>query len=519
MTSARGRRAAVATADQLATQAAMTIIAKGGNAADAAIAANAAIAVTGPHLCGLGGDLFAIVHSPDGELHGLNASGRAGSGASASAMRDEGLTAMPLRHDIRSVTVPGCVNGWTALHDRFGSLPLEDLLAPAIALAAEGFAASPLLVASLGTLDDEGRRQLVELVDQATAPGALVRRPGVALTLQAIARGGREAFYDGAFGEGLVALGNGLFTDADVVDSAADWVDVLTTEAFGVELCTIPPNSQGYLTLAIAALADAVGLPADAGTAEWAHTMIEATKAASHDRPVVLHEDADGAALLAAAAARADRIDPARAAPLPTPGDAGDTTYLCTADSSGLAVSLIQSNASGFGSWLVEPTTGINLHNRGLGFSLEAGHPAELAPGRRPPHTLSPAMARRGGRLAAVLGTMGGDAQPQIVAQVAARLFRHGASSAEAVAAPRWSVQGRRTGFDTWMADQPPVVVVEADAPAAWLSGLAERGHEVTTVGPFDSALGHAHAITVEPGGFFVAAADPRTRVGSAAAV
>ncbi len=515
----RGRRAAAATADQLATQAAMTIYAKGGNAVDAAIAANAAMAVVGPHLCGLGGDLFAVVHSPGGEVVGLNASGRAGSGASAAAMRSEGMTEMPLRHDIRTVTVPGCVNGWSALHERFATLPLDELLAPAIALAAGGFPASPLLVGSLSALDEEGRAQLVELVDQATAPGALVRRPGVAFTLQAIARGGREAFYDGAFGEGLVALGGGLFRDADVIDSAADWVDVLRAEVFGVELCTIPPNSQGYLTLAVAALCDSLGLPADPESSAWAHVMIEAPQAASKDRPAVLHEGADGDALVAAALARAGEIDRGRASDLATAGADGDTTYLCTADSSGLAVSLIQSNASGFGSWIVEPTTGINLHNRGLGFSLVEGHPAELAPGRRPPHTLSPALALRGGQLAAVLGTMGGDAQPQIVAQLAARLFHHGQSPAAAVAAARWTVRGRVTGFDTWMAARPPEVAIESGAPDSWAAGLAEVGHEVVTVPAFDSAFGHAHVIAVEPGGGFSAAADPRARVGSAAAI
>lgn len=518
----RGRRAAAATADQLATQAAMTAFAKGGNAVDAAIAANAAMAVVAPHLCGLGGDLLAVIHTPDGDVVGLNASGRAGSGASAAALRADGHTEMPLRHDIRTVTVPGCVNGWSALHERFATLPLEDLLAPAIALAAGGFPASPLLVGSLGALgalDDEGRAQLVELVDQATSPGAVVRRPGVAFTLQAIARGGREAFYDGAFGEGLVALGGGLFTDSDVIDSAADWVEVLRADAFGVELCTIPPNSQGYLTLAIAGLSDAVGLPDDPDSSEWAHVMIEATKAASKDRPAVLHEGADGDALVAAALARAGEIDRSRASDLTTAGAAGDTTYLCTADGSGLAVSLIQSNASGFGSWIVEPTTGINLHNRGLGFSLVEGHPAELAPRRRPPHTLSPAIALREGRLAAVLGTMGGDAQPQIVAQLAARLFRHGQSPAAAVAAARWTVRGRVTGFDTWMAATPPEVAIESGAPDEWVTALTQRGHEVVTVPPFDSAFGHAHVIAVEPDGGFSAAADPRSRVGSAAAV
>ena len=195
----------------------------------------------------------------------------------------------------------------------------------------------------------------------------------------------------------------------------------------------------------------------------------------------------------------------------------GDTTYLCTADDSGMAVSLIQSNASGFGSWLVEPMTGINLHNRGLGFSAEAGHPAEYRPGRRPPHTLCPAMATRAGELVAVFGTMGGDAQPQILLQLMARLFAGGEGPASAVTAGRWVLRGPSTGFDTWTSGQPPTVVIEDHAPAAWRDGLLSKGHDVTVVPSFESGFGHANVIAVEEDGVFAASADPRARIGSAA--
>lgn len=495
----------------------MWAIANGGNAVDAAVAANAAIAITGPHLCGLGGDLLALVSTPDGRVHALNASGRTGSGADAQAMRAEGLREMPLRHDIRTVTVPGCVDGWCALLERFGRLPLATVLKPAIRLAAEGFPAGPLLVASLGLLDEAGRDELSELVAQATAPGASVRRPGAALALQGVAIGGRNAFYGGAFGEGLVALGGGWFSESDLVASQADWTEPLMVDAFGAQLFTMPPNSQGYLMLGIAALADAAGLPDDPEDDAWPHLMIEAATAVSHDRPALLHDRVDAEALLARILERGAEIDPQQASPRRVAGDAGDTTYLCTADRSGLAVSLIQSNASGFGSWIVEPTTGINLHNRGLGFSLEPGHPAEVGPGRRPPHTLLPAMAVRDGRLAAVFGTMGGDAQPQIAAQVAARLLKHGQSPAEAIASARWTLRGPATGFDTWTAPTPPTVAVEGGAPASWSDGLARRGHTIAPAPAFDSSFGHAHAIVVEPAGSFSAAADPRAQIGSAA--
>ena len=515
--STRGRRGCVATADQLASQAGVLTLWRGGNAVDAAIAANAAIAVTGPHLCGMGGDLFALVHTGRSVI-GLDASGRAGSGVDADALRADGLTAMPFRHDVRSVTVPGCVDGWVALHERFGQLPLVEVLEPAIELAEQGFPASPLLVGACSQLDDAGRVNLGEVAGAATRPGAPVVRPGVGRALRAVAEQGREGFYGGTFGVGLLEVGEGIFHDDDLAESQSRWVDPLVAEAFGVELHTIGPPSQGYLTLGGAALADRFDLPDDPADAQWAHLLVEAAVAAGHDRPDVLHEHADGIALLADIAGRVRTVDPTRASGRTSPSVAGDTTYLCTADGHGMAVSLIQSNAAGFGSLLAEPSTGINLHNRGLGFNLVPGHPAEVGPGRRPPHTLSPALATRGGALAAVFGTMGGDAQPQILLQIAARLFRHGASPARAVAAARWVLHGPDTGFDTWTGADGPHVLVEEHAPAAWRTGLAERGHDVRTGRSWDAAFGHAHAIVVEPDGVLVGAADPRTRVGSVAA-
>jgi gamma-glutamyltranspeptidase / glutathione hydrolase len=512
--SVRATRAVAATADQLATQAAMSTFTVGGNAVDAAVAANAVLAVTAPHLCGMGGDLFALVRTPAGEVVGLNATGRAGSGADPEALRAERLVAMPLRHEIRAVTVPGCVDGWIALHGRFGRLELTTVLSPAIRLAAAGFPASPLLVGSLSQLDDAGREQLHELADQATTTGARVRRPGVALTLQAIVAGGRGGFYGGAFGEGLLALGDGLYRPEDLATVHANWVEPLCTSAFGVQLATIGPNSQGYLTLGSARLAEAAGVPPDPDDPAWAHVLIEATTAASHDRPELLHEDADGEALVADLNGRGALIDTERASQRPAPARTGDTTYLCTADDSGMAVSLIQSNAAGFGSWIVEPTTGINLHNRGLGFSLEAGHPAEYGPRRRPPHTLCPAIATRDGDLVAVFGTMGGDAQPQILLQVAARLFAHGSAPGPAVAAGRWVLRSGLdgSGFDTWTGpDDAQQVVVEGHAPAAWASGLEARGHSVVRGEPFDHGAGHAHAIVVRDD-HVAGAADPRSR-------
>ncbi len=504
----------VASADRLATRAGDLIFERGGNAVDAAIATNAAIAVTGPHLCGMGGDLFALIHTADGVV-GLNSSGRAGSGSDPGAMRAEGLTEMPFRHDVRSVTVPGCVDGWSALHERFGSMSLAEVFGPAIDLAELGFPASPLLAGSIRRVDDDGRRELDELAAQATHTGAVVRRLGAARALRSIASSGREGFYGGEFGEGLIELGGGLFTTHDLAANQADWVDPLRTTAFDVDLHTIGPNSQGYLTLGGALLAEGLDLPDDPDDERWAHLLIEAAKLAGYDRPAVLHEHADGDALLASIAARAARLDREHASDYAVPNGAGDTTYLCTAEVGGLAVSLIQSNASGFGSWLAEPNTGINLHNRGLGFNLIEGHGAEFGPGRRPPHTLSPALATSGPDLVSVFGTMGGDAQPQILLQVAARLFRHGHSPAAAINAPRWALSGPSTGFDTWTAPAGQIVELEGHAPATWQS-LTDRGHRTNLQPSFDSGFGHAHAIILDRDGVLAGAADPRARVASA---
>ncbi|GAA4559411.1 gamma-glutamyltransferase family protein [Planotetraspora kaengkrachanensis] len=498
----------VCTVDHLASAAGAAVLDRGGNAVDAAIAANAVLAVTSPHMCGLGGDLFALVH--DGSsAHALNASGRSGSGADPDRLRAEGHDRMPHLYDIRSVPVPGCVDGWSALHERFGRLPLSDILAPAIRHATTGFPASPLLGPGgefIGSLAGAG--------DFASArrAGDVIRRPGVARTLEAIASGGRAAFYQGEFGEGLLALGAGEYLPEDLAESNADWVEPIRAEAFGHRIWTVPPNSQGYLLLLALAILDKLDLPDDPDDPRWAHLLVESARAAGHDRLDVLYEGA--AAPLDSADARRTLIDPERRTPLTEYTAPGDTTYLCVVDGDGMGVSLIQSNAAGFGSLLFEPATGINLHNRGIGFSLVPGHPAEYGPRRRPPHTLSPALiTHQDGSLRSVIGTMGGDAQPQILLQLVTRLLRHGQTPGQVIGAPRWAlgVDGADTGFDTWR--QEAVVEVEDGAP--WSDGLRGFGHPVTAV-EYGSNFGHAHLIDVLPSGVLAGAADPRALIGAA---
>jgi gamma-glutamyltranspeptidase/glutathione hydrolase len=508
----------VSTIDHLATRSAIHVMRAGANAVDAAIAANAVLAVTAQHTCGLGGDLFALAQEPgcDRPL-ALNASGRSGSGADADRLRSEGHRSMPARGDVRSVPVPGCVDGWLALHKRLGRLPIASVLEPAIGYANEGFPASPLLVAMAPSV--AGLAGGSDFAD-ATHVGATVRRPGLGRALEAIASEGRDGFYGGEFGKGLLTVGSGEFAPDDLLDDNADWVEPLGLDVWGHSVWTTPPSSQGYLALAGARIAEGLPLPNDTADPLWAHLLIEAARFAAYDRVDVLSENADGTELISEQrlGPRRSQISLDRAAVLGDSYGGGGTTYLCAVDPDGLAVSLIQSNARGFGADIAEPSTGIFLHNRGIGFSMKPGHPAELGPRRRPPHTLSPLIVtKRSGEVRAVLGTMGGDAQPQVLLQLLDRLLRLGLPVGDAIAAPRWILQsrGETRGFDTWGAHGSVRVTLESGCPDAWLAGLRERGHVVASEG---ANFGHAHAIVrhSEDGGMLEGAADPRALTGEA---
>ena len=510
----------VSSVDHLATAAGVALLRVGGSAADAAVATSAVLAVTTPHMCGMGGDLLALVHEGDGPPMVLNASGRAGSGADADRLLSEGHEVMPFTSDIRTVPVPGCVDGWLELHARFGRLPLNEVLAPAIRYAADGFPVGPLLSMMLSAVVEADGADDYRPGGRKLRTGQRCRRPGAARALQAIADQGRAGFYGGEFGEGLLALGGGEYQPADLDRSQADWVTPLGRRVWGHDVWTVPPNSQGYLVLAAALLADGLDLPTDPDDERWAHLLAECAKQAGYDRPDRLHEHADPELLLDGRDLdrRRARIDPDRANPVAGPAADGGTIYLAAVDDRRQAVSLIQSNASGFGSHLFEPLTGINLHNRGLGFSLAPGHPARYGPGRRPPHTLSPTLVTRpDGSLRAVAGSMGGDAQPQIVLQVLARLLHGGQRPGQAVGAPRFVLANHdaQHGFDTWAAPARLGVDVEADAPAGWIAGLEARGHSVRSVPGANHAMGHAHVIEVA-GDMLTGAHDPREPQGSA---
>jgi gamma-glutamyltranspeptidase/glutathione hydrolase len=506
----------VCAVDHLAAESGVAVLRRGGSAVDAAVAASAVLAVTCPHMCGMGGDLFALVHHAGGSSPAaLNASGRSGSGADPDRLRADGHQQMPPTGDIRAVPVPGCVDGWLELHARFGRLDLAEVLTPAIGYAAQGFPASPLLAVSAPVVSGvPGAGDL----RAATTAGAIVRRPGMARALEAVVSEGRDGFYGGAFGRGLLQLGRGEYRPQDLETLNANWVDPLFVDVWGQRVWSVPPNSQGYLTLAGAWIAAGLALPADTDDPVWAHLTIESARQAAYDREEVLHEGANGAALISPErlAPRRAAIETDRAAALDEVARPGGTIFLCAIDADRQGVSLIQSNAAGFGAHLVEPDSGIFLHNRGIGFSLSPGHPAEYGPRRRPPHTLSPALVTDAvGGLRMVIGTMGGDSQPQTLLQLLARLLHGGESVGDAIAAARWAL-GSATGpggFHTWDARGRVRIALEPGTPPRWEAGLRQRGHHVN-VSPAN--YGHAHAIACHDDRL-EGASDPRSLAGAAA--
>ncbi len=511
----------VCTVDHVASAAGVRVLAAGGNAADAAVAASAVLAVTTQYMCGMGGDLWALVHHRNESAPAsLNASGRAGSGVDASQLRAEGHVTMPYRGDLRSTPVPGCVDGWLALLDRFGRADLATVFGPAIEAATSGFAAAPFLAAAASVIADVDGNQDFFPGGKVVLPGQRVTRPGLARALSAIVADGREGWYGGEFGAALIEQGQGIFTESDLALNCADWNDPVRADAWGSTLWTSPPNSQGYLSLAGAVIADGLDLPEDPSDPLWAHLLIESAKQAGFDRSQSLFEGADGAALVSEErlGPRRDAIDPGRASALVPPGAGGGTIYLCAVDEDRMGVSLIQSNASGFGAHVAIPSLGVFLHNRGIGFSLEADHPAELAPGRRPPSTLSPALITNpDGSLRTVLGTMGGDGQPQVVLQMMAHLLQAGSSPGQAISDPRFTLTvPDASGFDTWSA--PDRLAVAVEQGTAWADGLRDRGHQVNELPWGTSLFGHAHLIDVVDD-HLAGVAEPRVRSGAAVGI
>ncbi len=509
---------AVAAADHLAASAGASVLERGGNAVDAVIAAAAVMAVTSPNMCGLGGDLFALVARPGEAPAALNASGRSGSGADPDRLRAEGHRTMPFRNDIRAVTVPGCVDGLIALHGHLATMDLGELLADAHRLADAGFPVSANLAGASLALGADQRAAMFGHT-KPLRPGQRLQLPGLAGVLATVAESGRAGFYEGAAGRELVALGGGEFSDADLRAGQAEWVAPLELHAFGHQLWTAAPNSQGYLTLSSAWIAERVGVPADPDDERWAFVLVEAARQAGFDRRAVLHQHADGPSLLAPdrLAPRAAAVGERASAQLADVYRSGGTTCICTIDRDRTGVSLIMSNGAGFGSHLTLGRHGIFLHNRGLGFSLVPGHPAEYGPRRRPPHTLSPLVVTDADTvLKAVLGTMGADAQPQILLQLLARTLACGQGTGDAMQAPRWILAREdATAFQVWDHDEAPIVRVEHGSAPAWTTGLRRRGYEVAESRAGEHSFGHAQMIRITDAGLLSGASDPRSGIGA----
>lgn len=469
----------VATSQPLAAQAGLEAMRRGGNAVDAAVAAAMALTIVEPTSNGIGSDAFAIVADDEG-VHGLNASGRAPAGLDAERL--QGLETMPLR-GWDSVTVPGAVSAWSTLVERFGRLDLEALAAPAIRYAREGFPVSPVTAAAWR----HAERIFAGMPDFAAAflPGGRAPRAGdrfalpeAADALALIAATGGEAFYRGELAERMDAharAGGGALAAADLASHRPEWVETISLRHRDRVVHELPPNGQGIaalIALGILARTDVETHHPD--SPEALHLQIEAMKLAFADAHAHVADPermrlAPGELLDPGYLdARAALIDPERAG---APGHGtparGGTVYLTAADDEGRMVSFIQSNYHGFGSGVVVPGTGIALQNRGAGFSTDPTHPNAVAPGRRPFHTIIPALTERDGRPELAFGVMGGPMQPQGHVQVLARIVDHDANPQAASDAPRWRVEQGRS------------VALEAGTAPATAQGLARRGHEL----------------------------------------
>jgi len=508
----------VATPHYLASEAALAVMTRGGNAIDGAITANAVQGVVAPDTCGVGGDLFALVHRP-GEVAplALNSSGVAGSGVSADALRRDHDT-MPYRHPW-TITTPGCVAGWAELSARLGAVPLHVALEPAVELAESGFPASPELARSLqrlqGMIGSQPSAAPLYRDGAPPAPGDPIRRPGLAGTLRAVAENGPAAFYEGEVAAAIVAATDGGLSLEDVAGFRPDWVDPIGIDVFGVTGWTTPPNTQGYIALAACWILEALGPPPDPADPAYVHAAIEAYRAVAWERDELVADPATAplppAELLASERLRGrlDALSPQRAAEWPRVADApGGTAFMCVRDGTGVGVSLIQSNFAGIGTGISAGDTGVFLHNRGAGFNLHPGHPNELRPGKRPLHTLAPTVWTDAGNLRLLLGTRGGQYQPQLLVQVAAHLLYTEAPRASAQPEARWQVNGWRPG-------EASVVGVESRMAGEIVAGLVERGHGIERVPDWQEGWGPVSLIAVTLDDVF-AAVDPRVSTSTA---
>ncbi|MCA9739500.1 MAG: gamma-glutamyltransferase [Gemmatimonadetes bacterium] len=526
----RGLSGALSSDHPLATAAGYEVLRRGGNAMDAAITMAGVLAVTRPHMNGVGGDAFALIYDAEsGTVSALNGSGAAGDLATPAFFAQAGDTAMP-QVGPRSVSVPGAVRAWEDALARFGTLSLAEALQPAIHYARDGFPVSTRLAQDIeeqgGDLDDAGRAQYLP-GGVPPAVGSLLKNPALAETLERIATQGSGGFYEGPVARSIADLleaRGGYLRAGDLASHRSQWVDPLSMTYQGYRMLVMPPNTQGFAQLQQFAMAeefDLVGMGPQ--SADYWHTLIELKKLAFADRDAWA-ADPDMAELPIDQLLdpdylrqRASMVDPEHAATdvttgVPRPGvaadasahgdeaDGGDTVYLTVVDQWGNAVSWIQSLFAGFGSGVFDPETGVMLQNRGALFTLEEGHPNQVAPGKRPYHTLSPMMALHGdGTFAFTMGTPGGDSQTQSLLAITNNLLLFGMTPQQAIEAPRY-----RSNSGT-------SVSLEDRFPAALRAELERRGHRIRLVHGWTATFGGAQMIVLDrDNGVRTVASDPR---------
>ncbi len=497
------RHGMAATSQPLATQVALDLLKAGGSAVDAAIGANALLGLVEPTGCGLGGDLFAIVWDPEQrEPVGLNASGRSPRALTLEELTGRGLRSIP-PHGPLPVSVPGCVDGWTMLHGRFGRLSLREVLAPAIGYAREGAPISEVIahhwardVRALG--DQAGFLEVFAPGGRAPEKGELFANPRLAATLEAIAEGGREAFYAGERARAMadhVRAQGGFLAYEDLAEHRGEWVAPLSVDYRGHTVWELPPNGQGLAALEMLRLLEGFDLAGMGfGSADYAHLLVETKKLAFEDRaryyadPTFAEVPVEELLSKQYADSRRDLIDLRRAlshAPagdplrIPRAVDEGDTVYLTVADGEGSLVSLIQSNFRGMGSGVTPADLGFVLQDRGQLFALEPGHPNVYAPGKRPFHTIMPGFVSVGDAPLLSFGVMGGALQPPGQVQILVNTIDFGMNVQEAGDAPRIVHVGSSQPTGERMTDGGGVFVEPGYGPRPVLQELRSRGHRL----------------------------------------
>jgi len=500
------QRGIAATSQTLASQAAAQVLARGGSAVDAAIAANAVLTVVEPMMNGIGGDLFAIVReAATGEVVGLNASGWAPRRLTIELLREKGYASMP-QDGIFSVTVPGCVDGWEKLHRRYGKLPWAELFRPAFYYAEQGFPVTEWIAtywsAAVEKLRNEPDAARLFLPGgKSPGVGDLFRNPDLGKALRLVAEGGAKAFYEGPIAEAMLRtsarLGGVLEAD-DLKDFASEWVKPISTDYRGWTIYELPPNSQGLAALEMLNIMERFPLPDyPAESADAYHIKIEAQKLAYQDLaryvadPRFAEVPVEGLLAKPYAARRASEIDRGKARCRVEPGrplaGQGDTVYLAVVDREGNLVSLIQSIYLAFGSGVVVEGMGFHLHNRAAMFDLDPDHANALAPRKRPFHTIIPALMERE-RLHIGFGIMGGRNQAQAHAQFVSNVVDHRMNIQAALEAPRFT-KLNFSGCD---------VMIEGRLPAATYEELRRRGHQLELLGDFASPVGGGQAVAFD---------------------